>query len=188
MSRPTAGLIALALAIAAACEAGRPPVRSGSAGTASGGTTGVVASSAPKPEVQVSNAARVGCNAIAEVLRSVAKAVGDRSSTITSSRDTTDTLSYGPEVGCVVTWRDSGDHVLPVRDVFARLERSEWHPRPHLVDASGPGSEALAFSRGSAACVVSGESDAGDDADSTHVPAPGFTITATCFRDRPDPR
>lgn len=163
MSRPTAGLTALALAIAVACEAGRPPVRIGSADTASGATTGMVAGSAPVPEVEVSTAARAGCDAIAAVLRSAAMAVGDRSGTMTSSRDTTDILGSAPEAVCVVVWRDSTAHLLPLGDVYARLERSEWHRRPRLVDASGPGSEALAFSRGNAACMVSGETDVVDE-------------------------
>jgi hypothetical protein len=115
-------------------------------------------------------------------------AAGARLSTITPSRDTTDVLGNTPEAACVVAWRDSTSHLLPLGDVYARLERSEWHRRPRLVDASGPGSEALAFSRGNAACVVSGETDVGDDADSAHVPALGFAITVTCFRDRSDPR
>ena len=115
-------------------------------------------------------------------------AVGDHASTITPPRDTTDSLGDTPERACVVTWRDSTSRGLPLPEVYARLEQSGWQRRDRLVDASGPGSEALAFSRGGAACVVSGETDVGDDADSTRVPAPGFTITVTCFRDRPDPR
>ena len=190
MSRLNPGLIALALAIAWACEAGHPPVRQAgeSAGTASAGAPVAVATPAPTPELPVANAARTGCAAIAELLRSAATAIGGRSITITPPRDTTDQLGYTPEAACVVAWRDSIGHGLPLPDVYARLERSGWHRRNRLVDASGPGSEALAFSRGGAVCVVSGEEDVADDTDSTHLPAPGFSIMATCFPDRPDPK
>jgi hypothetical protein len=179
VSRLIAGLIAVALVIGGACEGGHTPVRKAgeSAGTASGGASAAVA-----------NAARTECGAIAELLQSAAMAIGDGSSTITPPRDTTDRLGNTPEEACVVGWRDSTAHGLPLQDVYARLERSGWHRRDRLVDASGPGTEALAFSRGGAVCVVNGEEDVADDADSTYVPAPGFTITATCFRDRPDPR
>jgi hypothetical protein len=190
VSRLIAGLIALALVIAGACEAGHTPARQAgeSAGTASVGASVAVARSAGNSELPVANAARTECGAIAELLRSAARAVGDSSSAITPPRDTTDRLGDTPEEACVVAWHDSTAHGLPVRDVFARLERSGWHRRERLVDASGPGGEALAFSRGGAVCVVRGEEDVADDDDSTRVPAPGFNITATCFHDRPDPR
>lgn len=190
VSRLIAGLIALALVIAGACEAGHTPVRQTgeSVGTASVGASVAVARSARNSALPVANAARTECGAIAELLRSAAMAVGDGSSTITPPRDTTDRLGNTPEEACVVAWHDSTAHGLPLHDVYARLERSGWHRRDRLVDASGPGSEALAFSRGGAVCVVSGEEDVADDADSAHLPAPGFNITATCFRDRPDPR
>jgi len=188
VSRLIAGLIAPV--IAGACEASHAPVRQTgeSAGTASVGASVAVARSARNSELPVANAARTECGAIAELLRSAAMAVGDDSSTITAPRDTTDRLGNTPEEACVVAWHDSTAHGLPLHDVYGRLERSGWHRRDRLVDASGPGSEALAFSRGGAVCVVSGEEDVADDADSAHLPAPGFNITATCFRDRPDPR
>lgn len=190
MSRLIAGLIALALVIAAACEAGHTPVRETgeSAGTASVGASVAVARSARNSELPVANPARTECGVIAELLRSAATAVGHGSSTITPPRDTTDRLGDTPEEACVVAWHDSTAHGLPIRNVYARLERSGWHRRDRLVDASGPGSEALAFSRGGAVCVVSGEEDVADDDDTTYLPAPGFNIMATCFHDRPDPR
>ncbi|MHB2033116.1 MAG: hypothetical protein ACYCVE_07065 [Gemmatimonadaceae bacterium] len=182
-------MIAFATVISGACEAGHTPARQAgeSAATASGGASAAVAGSARTSELPVANAFRTGCGAIAELLRSAAMAVGDGASAITPPRDTTDQLGNTPEEACVVAWRDSTAHGLPLRDVYARLEGSGWRRRDRLVDASGPGSEALAFSRGGAVCVVSGEEDVADDADSTYVPVPGFAITATCFRDRPDP-
>jgi hypothetical protein len=189
VSRLIAGLIALALVITGACETGHTPARQAgeSAGTASVAASVAVATSA-RNELPVANAIRTECGAIVELLRSAAIAVGDASSMITPPRDTTDRLDNAPEEACVVAWHDSTAHGLPLHDVYARLERTGWHRRNRLVDASGPGSEALAFSRGGAVCVVSGEADVADDDDSTRIPAPGFNITATCFRDRPDPR
>lgn len=184
MPRPIAGLIALAVLTAAACKADRMPVRQtgASASTTSSGATVAVAPGT------VADPAHAACGTVGELLRSAAAAVGDRPSAITPPHDTTDGITGTLETACVITWRDSTAHALPVRDVYARLERAGWQRRERLVDASGPGSEALAFSRGGAACVIYGEEDVEDDADSTYVPRPGFVITATCYRDRPDPR
>ena len=109
VSRLIAGLIALALVIAGACEAGHAPVRQTgeSAGTASVGASVAVARSARNSELPVANAARTECGAIAELLRSAAMTVGDGSSTITPPRDTTDRLGNTPEEACVVAWHDS---------------------------------------------------------------------------------
>ncbi|HJP59420.1 MAG TPA: hypothetical protein VJ865_05460 [Gemmatimonadaceae bacterium] len=131
--------------------------------------------------------ARAACDTMAKMLRGAAVAAGDKSSAVAFPADTTGFLRDKTEAACVVYWRDSTAHVLPLSDVYALLERSGWQRRERLLYASGPGTEAVAFSRGGAACVVSGEGDVDDDDDSTRVPVPGFIISGTCFPDRPDP-
>ena len=74
-----------------------------------------------------------------------------------------------------------------MNEIYGRLQQSGWQARPKLLDASGPDGDAMAYSRGGAACAVSGSWDGEDDADSTYVPKPGFTIEVTCIADRPDP-
>jgi hypothetical protein len=181
--------VSVTLTIAAACEAGHPSARGAgeSASTTSSSPLVAVVESTRTASLPAANAVQTGCAAISELLRSAATAGGNRSTAITPPRDTTDQLANPPETGCVVAWRDSTARGLPLQEVYARMDRAGWHRREQVVYGSGPGSGALAFSRDGALCTVNGESDVGDDADSTYVPAPGFNITVACFRDRPDP-
>jgi len=192
MPRLTAGL--LALAIITGCEAGRDRKTVRQAGapadTAPAETSVVVRHPVRSSPPKSSDAVRGGCTAIAELLRNEALAVGAGVSAVAAPRDTTDVFpaanSDGPEAACVVAWRDS-TRESPLGEVYERLDLSGWRRRVELVQADGPGSQAVAFSRGGAACIVGGSWDVEDDSDSTYVPKPGFAIEATCFHDRPDP-
>lgn len=178
----------IALALVAACDADHTAARrtDGSAGTPPVNHV-AVAHPAASPASTAPTAAHVGCDTIAQLFQRAAVAAGNSASAVTAPRDTIGGIRGKAEPACLVTWRDSTADGMPLHDLYARLEHSGWQRRERLVAADGPGAEAIAFSRNGAACVVGGEADVEDDADSTHVPAPGFIISATCYSDRPDP-
>ena len=89
------------------------------------------------------------------------------------------------EHACRVSWRHDTGHA-PLGDDFERASAAGWRERGKLLTADGPDGSIEAVSRGGVACLVSGEWDGGDDSDSTYAPAPGFTISASCYTDRPD--
>ncbi|MFL5613921.1 MAG: hypothetical protein ACJ796_09710 [Gemmatimonadaceae bacterium] len=197
MSRLTAALIALALTTFSACKPEeRPaPVRQAAVPldivplpTIAVTDTGHI------PDRRLSVAARAACDTIARLFREVAKADKATSSTFTAPRDTTSTYldrsgAVPPlaEPACLVAWKDTVSRDAPLELVHNRLEQTGWTQRGNLFTADGPDSGSLAFSRGSAACIIEGLWDGDDDSDSTYVPKPGFRISATCLRDRPDP-
>lgn len=190
MSRLSFASVALGLAIAAGCHAGRSPVNQGSdtVDTPARGATAAAGSSVRTPALTLGDAARAACVSMAEILRNSAAAAGIGADTITSPRDTVATLGDTVEdAACILHWHDSASRGMPLQDIFTRLEKSGWQQRLGLLSADGPGSEAVAYSRNGAACAVMGEEDAEDDSDSTYVPKPGFDIQVTCSRDRPDP-
>jgi hypothetical protein len=196
MSRLTAALIALALTTFSACKpAERPaPVRQEGVPIDTVRRTIALADSGHKPDLQLSDEARAACDTIARLFREVAKADIDTSSTFTAPRDTTSTYldrsgAVPPvsEPACFVAWSDTLSREVPLEDVHYRLEQSGWKQRGNLFMADGPDVGVLAFSRGSAACIIEGLWDGDDDSDSTYVPKPGFRISATCLRNRPDP-
>ena len=159
-------------------------------GAAPRDTTVVVSSSARTSTPTGPDAARAGCLAIAEVLRTAATAIGDSEGAVTAPHDTTTEFGgverTGPESACIFAWRDSA-HYAPLDSLYGRLEQSGWLRRSGLFQADGPDGEVTAFSRAGAACIVDGSWDGHDDSDSTYVPKPGFRFEVRCFPDRRDP-
>lgn len=189
-------LLFLMMLLAASCD--RPsahPVPSGDSASAIIDTAPKTALTAPPPSVdsvrgQASPAIAEACRAFAAIFAASAAAHGMPSADVGAPRDTA--LNFGEaqrepvEPACRVAWKNSVSREAPLDDVFARARAGGWTERDKLLLADGPDGSVLAVSRGDVACVVSGSWDGGDDSDSTYVPSPGFTISASCFVNRAD--
>ena len=198
MSPLKVALVALALATALGCRTDRSPVHQAgdTVAAAPRDTAGRVATTSAADSgragaPRLGDAARAACDTLGEILRRVALATHNTAGAIGSPRDTTSSVMYSEshadEPACVLDWTDSIDRGINMDEIYGRLQYSGWQERPKLLGASGPDGDAMAYSRGAAACAVSGTWDGPRDDDSTYIPKPGFTIEVTCIDNRPDP-
>jgi len=99
--------------------------------------------------------------------------------------DTVFTHPWLPEErqGCMVFASDSIGTV-PVDSVMGALEDLGWVRDLQLV-ADGADGTMQGIRRDDLLCVLVGEWDGGDDADSSYVPSPGYRMRMGCFRDSP---
>ena len=189
----TLGLLACALLAGLACSVERAgdQARAGSdsAGRARGAAAvsplpASVAPSAPDSEV------RAVCAASAATWRTIAGASVRELDTLLTRQDVIEdaALDTVPPPGTVAghwaackveafmkTGLDStAAHAL-------RWPASGWVVFPRLT-ADGPGSQVQVYQRGLVRCQVAGESDPGDDGDSTYVPDPFHREWMLCWR------
>lgn len=97
--------------------------------------------------------------------------------------DTVFTHPWLPEErqGCMVFAADSVGQV-PVDSVMGALEDLGWVRDLQLM-ADGKDGTMQGIRRDDLLCVLVGEWDGGDDADSTYVPSPGYRMRLGCFRE-----
>ncbi len=75
----------------------------------------------------------------------------------------------------------TNDGTIPVDSLIAQLKRRGWSEPPGLLyEADGPGSTIYGLVSKETLCVIDGETDGGDDSDSTYVPADYYDLTVTC--------
>lgn len=83
--------------------------------------------------------------------------------------------------GCMVFAADSAG-AAPIDQVMEALEDLGWIRDLRLM-ADGPDGTTQGIRRDDLLCVVVGEWDGGDDADSTYVPSPGYRLRMGCWRE-----
>jgi hypothetical protein len=87
-----------------------------------------------------------------------------------------------PRTGCQIAVTDTANRpaiLSPFDAVETWFQQQAWIPAlPYSAD--GPDGTLFGFANERVLCITQGQWDGGDDGDSTHVPAPGYSLTLSC--------
>ena len=188
-------LLALLLCVAGGC--GRRSTAAAGAGVPVAGVgVSVAPGSAPPPAAEIapladsiSNASYPSLEAARDTVEFLLRHIVNLADTaVHVSRDTvTFPYWYAKAVGKgwvvkVVVNDDSG---CPVEELESALMARGWVMRNGYM-ADGTDGTTLGLKSRTLFCLIEGRWDGGDDSDTTYVPPPGCTVTATCVPLRAD--
>ena len=154
----------------------------------SGGTSG--------QDATASGAATGLCSSVGHIVRTLVAAnpPGNAARPTQVSGPDTATFHYqwaqADTSGCrlSVSGTDSVAHGGIQGSIDAELQRAGWQAADSLYSADGPDGSMRGFIKADTLCLRAETWDGGDDADSTYVPGPDFSLTLTCAPRRVDDR
>jgi hypothetical protein len=134
------------------------------------------------------------CSSIGSIVRGVVTAnpTSDTAQPTQVTGPDTVTFHYqwtqSDTAGCrlSVSGSDSMAHGGIQGSIDGELQRAGWRAADSLYSADGPDGSMRGFVKGDTLCLREESWDGGDDADSTSVPGPDFSLTLTCAPRRAD--
>jgi len=134
------------------------------------------------------------CSSIGSIVRGIVTANPPSSSAHPTQMSGPDTVTFhyqwaqADTAGCrlSVSGTDSVAHGGIQGSIDGELQRAGWQAADSLYSADGPDGSMRGFIKGDTLCLREESWDGGDDADSTSVPGPDFSLTLTCAPRRAD--
>jgi hypothetical protein len=174
------------VAVSSGAPAAHVPVAAMSGSASAHGPAPSAGAEAPPSEPTVDYASlEQARDAIERLMR---RSIGLHNSSITAHRDTV-TFDYwyakGSARGWVFRIAVTDTSVCPIEAIEDAVQNAGW-AQAYGYQADGPDGGEMGFVTRKFLCLIQGQWDGGDDSDTTYVPAPGCTVSATIVPRRVD--